>query len=126
MKFLRLGFIFLIFLSCTNHKDMPPAEMIASADSKLWEVEFENAPDNESETGSITAYKSIRFYASGIFTIETSHELHNGTWSYDETEKTLSFDFEGETITETYQVESMDPDELHLVLDEMKITLNSR
>ncbi|MCA6073444.1 DUF4923 family protein [Fulvivirga sedimenti] len=122
-------FIFIFFLvsSCGNNQQIPPEEVIASTTSKLWEIESEYAETNEEVLIGSGDDETIRFFSNGIFSIETSEELLNGTWSYDDSNKTLVLDFEGEAYSVTCKVESMDPDEITLVAgDGSKVVLYSQ
>jgi len=95
---------------------MTPQEMIAGTSSKIWKAEREyDAAGDKVDMTDEEADETMRFYANGNFSIQAASDMANGTWSYDAMANNLSLVFEGEDVSENFNVTKISQDEIILV-----------
>lgn len=100
-------FIFLASLgySCNSDSNKSGRELIAGTSSKTWRAtKEENAAGDTERLSKDERNDVMQFYANGNFTINTLNEASNGTWTYNDNNKTLSLQFADANVTENFQV----------------------
>ena len=128
-KYYPILFVLTIILaSCGGKKEeLSPQEMIAGTTSKIWKAKREyDASGDKVKLSDEEADETMRFYANGNFSIQAASEMANGTWSYDAAGNTLKMIFEGEDVSENFDVSQLSTDEITLIAgDGSKLILSS-
>ncbi len=113
---LLLTMMFAIVLVSCNDKDKVGTESIISGNSsKTWKInkELSAAGDKEKLTKS-EKQETMQFYSDGRFALGGGGTLQTGTWSFDQSAKKLTLQFEGQDVTENFDVAKLTDDEMEL------------
>lgn len=109
----------LSMASCGGNEEVGSESMITGASSKTWVADEEtNAAGEERDLDAAEEAQTMQFYADGRFALSANGMLQTGTWSYDQTGKRLTLQFENEDITENFEVLKLDEDEMDLKADD--------
>lgn len=115
---MKLAFynILLVFflMSCGNKSEsMSNEEKISGKDSKTWEATKELNSDGDKEKLTRAEKKeTITFSRNGNVKMSNNDEIMNGTWSY--VNNTLSLQFTGTNVTESFTVLELQDDKMQL------------
>ncbi|TPE44908.1 hypothetical protein [Pontibacter mangrovi] len=112
-----LGLLLAITItSCGGNKEEVGSEsMISGTSSKTWVADKEkNATGDKEKMTDAEEAQTMQFYADGRFALSSGGSLQTGTWSFDQTAKRLTLQFEGADMTENFDVMKLDDDELDL------------
>ncbi|MCX2738384.1 hypothetical protein [Pontibacter anaerobius] len=102
--------------SCGGNKEEVGSEsMISGTSSKTWVADKEKSATGDKEKlTDAEKEQTMQFYADGRFALGGGGSLQTGTWSFDQTAKRLTLQFEGADMTENFEVLKLDDDELDL------------
>ncbi|OKL38946.1 hypothetical protein [Pontibacter flavimaris] len=102
--------------SCGGNKEEVGSEsMISGTSSKTWVADKEkNAAGDKEKLTDAEQDQTMQFYADGRFALGAGSALQTGTWTFDQTGKRLSLQFEGADMTENFEVMKLDDDEMDL------------
>ena len=105
----------VVLWSCGGKDEVGTESMISGANSKTWKAEKEltAAGDKDKLTDS-EKQETMQFYADGRFALGGGGTLQTGTWTYDPTAKRLSLQFEGQDMTENFEVTKLTDDKMVL------------
>ncbi|WP_439881228.1 lipocalin family protein [Pontibacter sp. MBLB2868] len=105
----------VIMVSCGGKDEVGTEHMISGNSSKAWVINEElNAVGEEEKLTSMEKHETLQFYADGRFAMGSGGMLKTGTWSFDETAKRMSLQFEDEENTENFEVIKLSDDEMEL------------
>lgn len=112
-------FFFLILasfsFSCNRQENKTGRELIAGDSSKTWRASKQTTAAGNNERLSKEERQDVmQFYANGTFTINTANQANNGTWTYNDTNKTLSLQFPDENVTQNFQVMELSAKEMQV------------
>ncbi|GHA69091.1 hypothetical protein SAMN04487941_3004 [Pontibacter akesuensis] len=106
----------VLLLSCGGDKEEVGAETLLSGpDNKTWVANEElNAAGDEQDLSKEEKAQTMQFYADGRFAMGGGGSLQTGTWQFDQAAKRLTLQFEGQDVTQNFEVQKLDDDELNL------------
>ncbi|RIJ36678.1 hypothetical protein [Pontibacter oryzae] len=105
----------IFFTSCGGEEEVGSENMISGADNKTWVVDEEkDASGQEQDLTDTEEAQNMQFYADGRFAMGGNGMLQTGTWSFDQTAKRITLQFEDEDVTQTFEVLKLDDDEMDL------------
>lgn len=105
----------VVLWSCGGSDEVGTESMISGPSSKTWKAEKEltAAGDKDKLTDS-EKQETMQFYADGRFALGGGGTLQTGTWTYDQAAKRLSLQFEGQDMTENFEVTELTDDKMVL------------
>lgn len=105
----------VVLVSCGGNDDAGSESLLTGTSSKTWTAKKElNAEGDKEKLTDAEKEQNIQFYADGRFAMGGASTLQTGTWSYDESAKKLTLQFENQDVSETFDVLKMEDDELRL------------
>ncbi|MEJ8801100.1 lipocalin family protein [Pontibacter sp. H249] len=105
----------IILWSCGGKEEVGNESMISGSSSKTWKANKElNAAGDKEKLSSDEKQETMQFYADGRFALGGGGSLQTGTWTYDQTAKRLSLQFEGQDMTENFEVTKLTEDKMVL------------
>src|SRR4051812_45470373 len=131
MKTQKTVSLFLLALvlwmsGCGKKSNESYQTMIAGTTSKTWKATKEtNASGDKDKLSDEEKKEVMQFYADGKFTVNSSTQNANGTWTSDQAAKTLTLQFAGANVTETFQVEDISDDKMKLKGREGSLTMET-
>ncbi|WP_207435580.1 lipocalin-like domain-containing protein [Sabulibacter ruber] len=91
------------------------AQMISGQNSKIWKASKETtASGDKDKLTSAEKQEQIQFFANGNFTQTSESQSANGTWTYDAANKNLSLTYQGNNVSENFQVAELTDDNMKL------------
>lgn len=118
----------LVWVSgCDKKQNDSPQALLAGTTSKVWRATKETNSEGDREKMSAEEKKDMmQFYANGNFSINSSTQSGNGTWTSDAAAKTLTLQYAGAGVSETFQILEIDEDDLKLkAADGSELTLKT-
>ena len=114
--FALLSFTLLLFAaSCKEKATVGTASMISGNESKTWKAEKETtASGDKDKLTSAEKTQEMQFFANGSFSMRSPSQNASGKWTYDAMAKSLTLQFVGSDMTETFQVLNLSDDEMTL------------
>jgi hypothetical protein len=104
-----------VMTSCGGDKE-GTANMISGGSSKTWKASKERtASGDRDKLTKEEKQETMQFYSDGRFAMGGGGSLETGTWSYDQAGKRLSLVFEGQGVSENFQVQKLTDKEMHLI-----------
>lgn len=113
----RLLTIMLVILlwSCGGKDEVGTESMISGGSSKTWKANKElNAAGDKEKLSGEEKQETMQFYADGRFALGGGGALQTGTWTFDQAAKRLSLQFEGQDMTENFEVTKLTNDKMEL------------
>ncbi|PTX15283.1 hypothetical protein C8N40_108175 [Pontibacter mucosus] len=106
----------ILITSCGGNKEEVGSEtMIAGTSSKTWVADKErDATGDKEKLTDAEKDQTMQFYADGRFALGAGAALQTGTWTFDQSAKRLTLQFEGADMSENFEVIKLDDDELDL------------
>ncbi|GAB3199223.1 hypothetical protein ABID22_001767 [Pontibacter aydingkolensis] len=105
----------MLLWSCGGNDEVGTESMISGASSKTWKADKEmNAAGDKDKLTKDEKQETMQFYSDGRFALGGGGSLQTGTWTYDQTAKRLSLQFEGQDMTENFEVTKLTDDKMHL------------
>lgn len=105
----------MVVSSCGNNEKVGSEQMISGSGSKTWNASKElNAAGNKEKLSKAEKQETMQFYSDGRFALGGGGMLETGTWSFDQAAKRLSLRFEGQDVTENFEVTQLTEKEMHL------------
>ncbi|MBC5992821.1 lipocalin family protein [Pontibacter cellulosilyticus] len=105
----------VVLWSCGGNEEVGSESMISGANSKTWKADKElNAAGDKDKLSDAEKQETMQFYADGRFALGGGGELQTGTWNYDQAAKRLSLQFEGQDVTENFEVTTLKDDKMVL------------
>lgn len=113
-----LAFVLVLSMSivaCGDKDKVGSENLITGTNSKTWKAnkELDAAGDKEKLTKE-EKQETMQFYADGRFALGGGGMLQTGTWSYDQSAKRLSLQFEDQDVTENFEVLKLTDDQMEL------------
>lgn len=107
--------IVVVMASCGSEDKVGSESMISGADSKTWKADQElDASGKKEKLTREEVDETMQFYADGRFALGGGGTLQTGTWSFDQSAKRLSLNFENQETAETFDVTKLTDDEMNL------------
>ena len=107
--------IVVMLWSCGGDDKVGNESMISGSSSKTWKAEKElTAAGDKDKLTKEEKQETMQFYADGRFALGGGGSLQTGTWTYDQAAKRLSLQFEGQDMTENFEVTKLTDDKLIL------------
>ena len=104
----------VVLVSCGGDKTGNES-MLSGSSSKTWKAEKEtNAAGDKEKLTDAEKQQNLQFYADGRFAMGGASTLQTGTWSYDQSAKKLTLQFEDQNVSESFDVLKLSDDELRL------------
>ena len=105
----------IVLVSCGGKDSAGSESMLSGTSSKTWKSKKElNAEGDKEKLTDAEKQQNIQFYADGRFAMGGASTLQTGTWSYDQSAKKLTLQFEDQNVSENFDVLKMSDDELRL------------
>jgi uncharacterized lipoprotein YehR (DUF1307 family) len=110
--------LMIIIAGCGKNNDtMSNEEKISGKDSKTWKATREtNAAGEKDKLTRQEKKQSITFNRNGTVKMSDAEQVVGGTWSY--TDNTLSLQFTGTNVTESFTVLELDKDKIRLLAED--------
>ena len=103
-KLITMMLVVLLW-SCGGKDEVGNESMISGNSSKTWKANKElNAAGDKEKLSSEEKQETMQFYADGRFALGGGGTLQTGTWTFDQTANRLSLQFEGQDMTENFEV----------------------
>ena len=131
MKISTLSTFLIVLLvwasGCDKKQNDNPQALLAGTTSKVWHATKETNSEGDRDKLTSEEKKEImQFYANGNFSINSSAQSGNGTWTSDVAAKTLTLQYAGANVSETFQIVEIDEDDLKLkAADGAELTLKT-
>ncbi|WP_205502704.1 lipocalin-like domain-containing protein [Rufibacter psychrotolerans] len=110
-----LVWLTLFSFACNKKSEGGNSQMISGANSKIWKASKETtASGDKDKLTSDEKQEQIQFFANGNFTQTSQSESANGTWMYDAANKNLSLTYQGNNVSENFQVAELSDDKMKL------------
>lgn len=105
----------VLLWSCGGKDEAGTESMISGASSKTWKANKElDASGDKDKLSTEEKQETMQFYADGRFALGGGGALQTGTWTYDQAAKRLSLQFEGQDMTENFEVTKLTDDKMEL------------
>lgn len=104
----------MVLASCGGEDKVGAENMISGPSSKTWVADEQLGAAGEEVEQADAANGSMQFYADGRFALGESGQLRTGTWSFDQSAKRLTLQFENDNTTENFEVTKLTEDEMNL------------
>ncbi|WP_299822558.1 lipocalin family protein [uncultured Pontibacter sp.] len=105
----------VVLWSCGGNEEVGTESMLSGASSKTWKANKElNAAGDKDKLTKEEKQETMQFYADGRFALGGGGSLQTGTWTYDQTAKRLSLQFEGQDMTENFEVTKLTDSKMEL------------
>ncbi|MFD2512954.1 lipocalin family protein [Pontibacter locisalis] len=102
-------------ISCGGNEEVGTENMMSGPNSKTWMINEElDVAGDEQELSELEEQESIQFYADGRFAMGSGGMLQTGTWSFDQSGKRLTLQFEDEEMTENFEVVKLTDSKMEL------------
>ncbi|WP_460925740.1 lipocalin family protein [Pontibacter brevis] len=115
----------VVLVSCGGNNEVGSENMISGTNNKTWVADEEmNSSGQEVEPVDKDQQGGMQFYADGRFALGESGVLRTGTWSFDQSAKRLTLQFEDQNVTQNFEVTKLTEDEMNLKVpdgSEMKL-----
>lgn len=109
--------LLLVFVmaSCGGKDKVGTENMISGTSSKTWVAQKElTASGDKDKLSDQEKQETMQFYADGRFAMGGGGSLETGTWSFDQAAKKLTLRFEGQDVTENFDVVQLTDKEMRL------------
>ncbi|TXK46458.1 hypothetical protein FVR03_10690 [Pontibacter qinzhouensis] len=108
--------LMLVLVSCGGNEKVGTQNMISGSSSKTWKADKElDAAGNKDKLTKEEKAETMQFYSDGRFALGGGGSLQTGTWSFDQSAKRLSLQFQGADVSENFTVEQLTEKEMRLV-----------
>ena len=105
----------VVLVSCGGEDKVGTESLISGASSKTWEINKElNAAGDKEKLSKSEKQETMQFYSDGRFALSGGGTLQTGTWSFDQAAKKLTLQFEGQDVTENFDVAKLEDDKMEL------------
>ncbi|MFT2007249.1 hypothetical protein ACMA1I_01115 [Pontibacter sp. 13R65] len=120
--------LMLVMVSCGGNEKVGTQNMISGNSSKTWKAEKSlNASGDKEKLTKEEKAETMQFYSDGRFALGGGGSLQTGTWSFDQSAKRLSLQFQGDDVSENFDVEQLTEKEMRLVgQDGIKMELKAQ
>lgn len=111
-----LAMLFAVVLaSCGGEEKVGSESMISGTSSKTWKADKElTASGDKDKLTDAEQEETMQFYADGRFAMGGGGALETGTWSFDQSAKRLTLQFEDQNMTENFEVTKLTDKEMTL------------
>ncbi|MFD2246303.1 lipocalin family protein [Pontibacter ruber] len=109
--------LLLVFVmaSCGGKDKVGTENMISGSSSKTWVAKKElTASGEKDKLTEQEKEETMQFYSDGRFAMGGGGSLETGTWSFDQAAKKLTLRFEGQDVTENFDVVQLTDKEMRL------------
>lgn len=107
--------ILLVVSGCGSKDKVGSEQMISGSGSKTWSASKEvNAAGDKEKLLKEEKQETMQFYNDGRFALGGGGTLETGTWSFDQAAKRLTLRFQGQDVTENFEVTQLTEKDMHL------------
>jgi hypothetical protein len=105
----------VVMFSCGGKDKVGTDSLISGANGKTWKINKElNAAGDKEKLSKSEKQETMQFYTDGRFALGAGGTLQTGTWSFDQAAKKLTLQFEGQDVTENFDVAKLTDDKMEL------------
>lgn len=104
----------VVLASCGGEDKVGAENMISGPSSKTWVADEQLDAAGEEVEQAEAANGSMQFYADGRFALGEGGQLRTGTWSFDQSARRLTLQFENDNVSENFEVTKLTEDEMNL------------
>jgi hypothetical protein len=111
-----MALIFAVAISaCGGDEKVGSENMISGSSSKTWKADKElSASGDKDKLTKAEKRETMQFYSDGRFALGGGSMLQTGTWSFDQSAKRLTLQFENQGVTENFEVLKLTDDHMEL------------
>jgi hypothetical protein len=105
----------VVLVSCGGEEKVGTENMISGTSSKTWVAEKElTASGDKDKLTKEEKQETMQFYADGRFAMGGGGALETGTWSFDQSARRLTLQYEEQNMAMTFDVTKLTEKEMTL------------